>query len=122
MLPSSSCSPSIMVLGSFGLFSANQYYEHLSPSFRKWAWANSFAFEEQKFLVLFSDVALLEEILLLWVSMSLLRPFMCLFAFLLSSSVILMAFSLMSALIFFLFSLWVLPTASESCDFFHAFA
>src|SRR5882724_2615375 len=138
MIPSSFCSPSIMLFGCFGLFSANQYFEHLSPLFRKWPWADLFAFSSFSFpilfrellrirnsslaLVLFSDVALLEEILLHWVSMSLLRPFMSLFAFLLSSSVILMAFSLMSALIFFLFSLWVLPTASESCDFFHAFA
>jgi len=33
-----------MLFGSFGLFSANQYFEHLSPSFRNWAWADSFAF------------------------------------------------------------------------------
>src|SRR5882724_6491117 len=117
MIPYLSCSPSIILFGSLGLFSKNQYFEHLSPSFRNWAWPESFAFSSFSFpilfrkllrnknsslaLILFSAVALLEEILLLWVSMSLLRPFMNLFAFLLSSSVILMVFSLMSSLTFF---------------------
>src|SRR5882724_7283233 len=111
MIHSFSCSPSIMLFGSFGLFSANQYFEHLSPLFRNWVWADSFASSSFSFpilfrellrnrnaslaLIMFSVDALLEEILLLWVSMSLLRPSLSLFAFLLSSSVILMAFSLM---------------------------
>src|SRR5882724_386882 len=132
MIPSLFCSPSTMLFGSFGLFSANQYFEHLSPLFRKCAWADCYAFSSFSFpisfrellknrnsslaLILFSDVVLLEKILLLWASMSLLRPFMNLFAFLLSSSVILMAFSLMSSLTFF-HLVWVLPITSELCDF-----
>src|SRR5882724_928957 len=109
MVPSSFCSPNIILFSSFGLFRANQYLEHLSPSFRNQAWADSFALSSFKFsilfrellrnkysapaLFLFSVVALLEEILLFWVSMSLLRPFIILLPFFLSSSVILMAFS-----------------------------
>src|SRR5882724_3502539 len=117
MIPYLSCSPSIILFGSLGLFSKNQYFEHLSPSFRNWAWAESFSFSSFSFpilfrellrnrnsslaLLLFSAVTLLEEILLLWVTMSLLRPFISLFAFFLSSSIILMAFSLMSSLTLF---------------------
>src|SRR5882724_11855213 len=122
MIPYLSCSPSIILFGSLGLFSKNQYFEHLSPSFRNWAWAEPFAFSSFSFPILFkellrnknSSLALffccvvgdpfMLEILLFWVSMSLLRPFINLFAFLLSSSVILMAFSLMSSLTFF--SIW----------------
>src|SRR5882724_2007254 len=117
MTPSLFCSPSIMLFGSFGLFSVNQYFEHLSPSFRKHAWADSFALSSFSLpilfrellrnrnsslaFILFSVVALLEENPLLWVSMSFLRPFTSLFAFFFSSSITLMAFSLMSSLTFF---------------------
>jgi len=73
------------MLGSFGLFRANQYFEHLSPSFKNWAWLNLLlflvfhflsclgAFEEQELLLalfLFSSVTLLEMVLLFWVSIS----------------------------------------------------
>src|SRR5882724_2147585 len=52
-------------------------------------------------LFLFSSVTLLEVVLLFWVSISLLRPFINLFALILSSSVIFMAVSLMFSLTFF---------------------
>src|SRR5882724_4851810 len=43
IVPSLFFSPSNILLGSFGLFNANQYLEHLSPSFMNRAWADSFA-------------------------------------------------------------------------------
>src|SRR5882724_9828573 len=94
MITPSFCSPNIILFSSFGLFSANQYLEHLSPSFRNQDWADSFSLSSFSFssffrellrnkkfslaLFLFSVVALL-EILLFWVSMSRLRLFMILF-------------------------------------------
>src|SRR5882724_11327825 len=135
MIPSSFCIPSIMLFGSFGLFSVNQYFEHLSPSFRKCAWADSFAFSNFSFpilfrellrnrnssldFVLFSAVALLEENLLLWVSISLLRPFMSLLVFLFSSSAILMAFYLISSLTFFYLVCGFWPLLLIFYNFFH---
>ena len=114
MVPSSFCSPNIILLGSFGLFNANQYLEHLSPLFMNQDWADSFALSSFAFSIVFREllrnmrsslalfllavVTFLEEILLFWVSMSLLRPFISLFSFFLSSSVILIAFYLMSSL------------------------
>src|SRR5882724_9986983 len=117
MIPSSFCSPSIILFGSFGLFKAKQYFEHLSPSFKNQAWAESFALSSFSFpilfrellrnmnssltLFLFSSVTLLEVVLLFWVSISLLRSFISLFTLALSSSVILMPVSLMFSLTFF---------------------
>src|SRR5882724_5739765 len=117
MIPSSFCSSNIILFGSLGLFRANQYFEHLSPSFKNQAWAESFALSSLLFpilfrellrnrnsslaLFLFSSVTLLEVVLLFWVSISFLRFFISLFALVLSSSVILMAVSLMFSLTFF---------------------
>src|SRR5882672_5626774 len=96
-VPPLSCSPSIIFAGSFGLFRANQYLEHCSPSFMKHAWADIFSLSSlfspilfREFLrkissslalSLFASVTFFDDTLLLWVFMSLLRPFTLLFAF-----------------------------------------
>src|SRR5467141_2845563 len=101
---SSSCSLSIIFAGSFGLFKANQYLEHFSPSFMNLAWADIFALSSlfspilfREFLrkissslafSLFASVTFFDDTLLLWVSMSLLRPFTFLFSLFFSSSAV----------------------------------
>src|SRR5882672_9030940 len=55
-VPSSSCSPSIIFAGSFGLFKANWYLEHCSPSFMKHAFTDIFALSSLFAPILFREL------------------------------------------------------------------
>src|SRR5882724_6006284 len=114
MAPSSFFNPNIMFSGSLGLFRANQYLEHCSPSFRNLAWADFLAFSILFSSTLFREafrnsisflsfsllalVALLEVILLAWVLISFLKALICFLAFFFSRFVIFTTISFISSL------------------------
>src|SRR5882672_3756777 len=129
-VPPSSCSPSIIFAGSFGLFRANQYLEHCSPSFIKCAWADILALSIlfspilfREFLrkissslafSLFGSVTFFDDTLLLWVSMSLLRSFTLLFAFFFPFSAVIIVIFFISSFSAFHFDCGFFPSLLRS--------
>src|SRR5882672_3059027 len=128
--PSSSCSPSIIFAGSFGLLRENQYLEHCSPSFMNHAWADIFALSSlfspilfREFLrkissslafSLFASVTFFDDTILLWVSMSLFRPFTFLFAFFFFFSAVVIAIFFISSFSVFHFDCRFCPSLLRS--------